>query len=383
MRHGFVVAHSGRQHSHQMAMGLHQQNLLHQYWTGLPISRQRGFGRWMEWLRVRSAYPEVELPPRKVRVQLLTPLLQKFGAAIWADRAGDALYARWLGHVSQELAGVVVYENAALNMIRAARQRGLRVVLDAASVHHVTADAWLKSKSNSESGIHVRRRKQAEAMGADCLLVLSDLAAESYRRGGIAPEKITVIRPGYDPAIFRPGPGPSAATEATFVFAGHHAYLKGLDLLLDALTQLAIEGVKFRLLVVGVRPPQVSSVLQPRLTECGKLTQAEFARQLAQAHCLVLPSRCDSFGLVGLESLAVGTPVLVSDRAGVHELIEEGVNGWCVPADDVDALAARLRECCCNPDAMLRMRAAAIASARPWTWARYRVRVADVLRQSA
>lgn len=376
----FIVAHAGRQHSHQLARGLHEQGLLQQYWTGLPASRDRGLGRWLARVQPRSAYPEVDVPDEKVRVQLLTSALRRAGVESWADRAGDALYARWLRRAPPNLAGVVAYENGALRTLRAARARGLLAVLDAAALHHDTAAAWLGSAGGAANAESLRQHKRAEIESADHVLVLSELARDSYHRAGVSPEKISVIRPGYDPAIFRPTPGPRPGTEATFVFAGHNAYLKGLDLLLDALARLQERGLKFRLLLVGAGAPAGPIALRPALMECGKLSQAEFAECLAQAHCLVLPSRCDSFGLVALESLAVGTPVIVSDHAGAHELIEDGVNGWCLPAGDAAALATRLRECCRDPAALLAMRAAASASARPWTWARYRERVAERLR---
>jgi glycosyltransferase involved in cell wall biosynthesis len=95
---------------------------------------------------------------------------------------------------------------------------------------------------------------------------------------------------------------------------------------------------------------------------------------------LVLPSRHDSFGRVVVEALATGLPVLVSEHVGAKEVITEDETGWVVPAEDVDALVDCMRRCIECPRQIQAMQEACIETAQDYSWAAYRERVEDIIR---
>ncbi len=64
--------------------------------------------------------------------------------------------------------------------------------------------------------------------------------------------------------------------------------------------------------------------------------------ELAVVDCLVLPSRREGFGLVVVEALASGVPAIVSDTANASGAVKNGVNGFVVPSEDIDALSAAM-----------------------------------------
>ncbi|MGZ4809164.1 MAG: glycosyltransferase, partial [Thermoanaerobaculia bacterium] len=84
---------------------------------------------------------------------------------------------------------------------------------------------------------------------------------------------------------------------------------------------------------------------------------------------LCAPSRYDGWGLVILEGLAAGMPVISTDGAGAaRELIQQNINGWRIPADDCFALEQALREAARMEDvAFQRMSDAAIESVQGYT----------------
>jgi glycosyltransferase involved in cell wall biosynthesis len=73
----------------------------------------------------------------------------------------------------------------------------------------------------------------------------------------------------------------------------------------------------------------------------GRLDRAGVLAALSAADLFVLPSRSENFAVAVVESLAAGTPVIVSDRVGVHEDVQRGKVGAVVPLD-LDALAREL-----------------------------------------
>jgi D-inositol-3-phosphate glycosyltransferase len=74
----------------------------------------------------------------------------------------------------------------------------------------------------------------------------------------------------------------------------------------------------------------------------GKRDQDTLPYYYSAAEAVVVPSHYESFGIVALEAMACGTPVVASQVGGLAYLVQDGKTGFTVPASDVDALADRL-----------------------------------------
>ena len=96
---------------------------------------------------------------------------------------------------------------------------------------------------------------------------------------------------------------------------------------------------------------------------------------LRGASVLVLPSVQDGFGLVVLEAMAAGLPVIVSDHVGAKDCVREGVDGFVVPVRDADAIAERLRWLRADRSRQRRMGLNAREQALRYTWDAYRQRL--------
>jgi len=79
-----------------------------------------------------------------------------------------------------------------------------------------------------------------------------------------------------------------------------------------------------------------------RCTFAGNVPHDEVLARMAAATVCVVPSRSEAFGIVNIESMAVGTPVVASQVGGIVEIIRDGQDGFLVPPDDPQALANRL-----------------------------------------
>jgi glycosyltransferase involved in cell wall biosynthesis len=151
---------------------------------------------------------------------------------------------------------------------------------------------------------------------------------------------------------------------------------KGQDVLLQALAALAAEGVPFTCRLVGGAFPGNEHLLD-RLTAQLRATPGLHGRVsiegevddpvslFATADLVVVPSTLpEPFGKVVVEAMALGRPVVATAPGGPAEVIQSGVDGVLVPAGDVGALTAALRDLLADPGRARRLGAAAARKAR-------------------
>jgi phosphatidylinositol alpha-mannosyltransferase len=176
-----------------------------------------------------------------------------------------------------------------------------------------------------------------------------------------------VLTPGgVDLRRFRPGT--ARADEPTLLYSGVlDDPRKGVALLLDAIAILARTEPRVRLWLSG--PGDASALLAAAPSAARERTEVlpigrpeDQPARYASAWATVLASRGEAFGLVLVESLACGTPIVATDDGGLPELIEPGA-GVLAPVDDPDALARACAEALglgAEPDVRERCRSAAI-----------------------
>ncbi len=173
-------------------------------------------------------------------------------------------------------------------------------------------------------------------------------------------DKITVIPLGIEPppaAWLEASPARNGG-EPQYLFMGRLMPYKGVQVLLEALTQ-----VQGRLWIAGEGPAEsrlrqqaAAAGIHDRVEFLGFLSGREKWRRLAACDALVLPSLYESYGLVLVEAMAAGKPVVASDLpTGVSLLVQDGVNGRLFPPGDARALAAALRSLAADPAAARRL----------------------------
>ncbi len=183
--------------------------------------------------------------------------------------------------------------------------------------------------------------------------------------------KLRTIPPGVDLAAWSnpEGDRPDGLDlpEEYFLFVGRVAPNKGLPLLLEALARL--EPTARRPLVLMGRDWGERSRLETRARELGVADQVRFLGHVDSpsvyrgvvrgARALVLPSEWEAYGLVLLEAMAAGTPVVATAVGGVPDVLDAGRAGRLVPYGDPVALAGALRSVIEDARETARLRAAA------------------------
>lgn len=179
-------------------------------------------------------------------------------------------------------------------------------------------------------------------------------------RGFVDPQKVRIVRTGLDAAAFsRPGPRPRDPFILGYLSV--ITPLKGLDLLVHAWRSLVEQGRDVRLRVAGRvlnrgywRDIQ-SAVDQPGLAErfeyLGEVDFEQKVRFLHQCSLLALPSRAiEARGLVVLEALAAGVPVIAPAAGAPREIVNKSGGGMLVPPGDVAALAQAVARVMDDPE---------------------------------
>jgi D-inositol-3-phosphate glycosyltransferase len=173
---------------------------------------------------------------------------------------------------------------------------------------------------------------------------------------GASPDKIAVVPCGVNLELFSPMDRARArerlgfhADEALILFVGRLARLKGIERLLAAMPHLR-EHRRLRLIIIGgngAATPECQELVRlskaygigEMVTFAGRLPQEHLPPYYSAADVLVVPSYYESFGLVALESLACGTPVVATRVGAMSSILREGVNGCVVPDGSPQAFA--------------------------------------------
>jgi D-inositol-3-phosphate glycosyltransferase len=179
--------------------------------------------------------------------------------------------------------------------------------------------------------------------------------------------KVYVVPPGVDKRHFYPIPADEARQfigldpdARMILFVGRIEPLKGLDTLIKAVACLRVKDLAepVHLAVIGGDPeaaPEEMSAEMARIQKMcdeltvgkmvvflGKRSQDTLPYYYSAAEVVVMPSHYESFGMVALEAMACGTPVIASQVGGLAFLVQDGVTGYHVPDEDDKALCEKL-----------------------------------------
>jgi len=212
-------------------------------------------------------------------------------------------------------------------------------------------------------------RMNAEVAAADYISVLSSFARQTFIAAGVVPERILELPLSVDSELF--SPANIEKENIRVLCVGRLELLKGIPYLLEAVPDATLVGSVHD----EVRPHlRHATVLEP-------VARARLPELYRRAEVVVFPSVNDAFGLVILEAMACGVPVVASDRSGAPDIIDDGVDGFIVPARDSAAIADRVERL---RDPRLRRQMGEAARAKilsRYTPAHYAARVGAVLEQ--
>jgi D-inositol-3-phosphate glycosyltransferase len=201
--------------------------------------------------------------------------------------------------------------------------------------------------------------------------------------------KIQIIPPGVDPHLFAPITMQEAKAHLgidesinQFLFVGRIEPLKAVDTILEAVTTLVAQKPVLcnglRLTVIGGNPDNqelrrlhdlagqfgITGIVQ----FIGAKEQHNLRYYYASSLAVLVPSDYESFGLVALEAMATGVPVIATQVGGLAFLIQDSISGYLIPVRNAGALAERMQVMLESPTSTHQMRQSAAQAAREYTW---------------
>ena len=160
-----------------------------------------------------------------------------------------------------------------------------------------------------------------------------------------------------------PEPGDRQLRRPVFLFVGGVIPRKGLHVLLEACATLQVQGYRdYTLLVVGdgkqreeLEAFSKNHDLEACVKWAGRVDYGYLGAYFQSADVFVLPTLEDTWGVVVLEAMVLGKPVLCSKGAGASEMVVEGENGYLFEPHDPKGLAEVMRRCINNPNLIVSM----------------------------
>lgn len=221
---------------------------------------------------------------------------------------------------------------------------------------------------------------------------------------------LVVIPPGVDTSHFYSIPSDEAKQyiglkpeNRMILFVGRIEPLKGVDTLIQAMScldqSLTSASRPVHLAIIGGEPnadPKDMSAEMTRLQKIcddlcmggmvvflGKRAQDTLPYYYSAAELLVMPSLYESFGMVALEAMACGTPVIASEVGGLGYLVQNGETGYTIPDSDPEVLCEKLSILLGDNELREKMGRRAAEYARDYDWEKIALKLIDVYKEVA
>jgi len=266
-------------------------------------------------------------------------------------------------------------DNGDLDVIREARRQRMFIVYE--QICCPEAGRIMRQERHAFPGLEpqdseemveagIKRDLEAWAL-SDLVVAPSKFVRDSMVRLGHDPARITIVPYGLPEDWFET---PASPKEGRVLFVGNVCLGKGTHYLAEARRILVDRGLAPEFRVVGpMRPYVPHTPLFQGPHYVGQVPRTIVREEFAQADIVAFPTVSESFGLVHLEALACGVPVITTPHCG--SVVRNGVDGYIVPVRDPVALADRIQQLLENRALRDRMSVSARERARQFSWREY------------
>jgi starch synthase len=393
----FTVSHAGKQHSYHLAFALRMLDKLQGFYTSSYIEQAwlqkfivdsgnqfftRRFKEGLSAPFVHShwSFELKETIMRKLQGKSLAVQNQVYQR----DVDFDLMMAKKLPHIkSSHFWG---FQGSCYTSLLAAKKAEKTTICELATAHVVQAKKilleeaklqpeWADSIDNLYFPPAYEKRLEEEPQRADLVIAASAFTKWTLIESGISDQKIKVLPLGFEAEKI-----PFILPETSFskrplrlLFAGTATQRKGISYLIEAMKSVG-QTPDIELHIVGGIQGSGTAFWKNKdcFTYHPAVSQYEMFRLYQDFDALVLPTVFEGFGLVIVEAMAAGLPVITTSHSMGPDVIVSGKNGWLIPIRDPKAIEnAILSLRNLNDGQYLQMRQNARDSALAFTWSRY------------
>jgi glycosyltransferase involved in cell wall biosynthesis len=402
-----TVSHAGKQHSYHLAKALLDIGRLEGFYTSSYVSF-----RWMQQLVLKSGnqffsrrfkpglgspfvhshwhFELAEFMTRRIQGKSLTvqDLVYK------RDTDFDQMMARKMPAIRS---GVFWgFQGSCHASLESARQSGKMAVCELATAHVVQArkilaeearlqPEWADSIDNLYFPAEYEKRLEEEPHRADLVVSASEFTSQTLLQSGIAAEKIRKLSLGFEAEHihFSTEAKGFSSRPLKLLFAGTITQRKGISYLLDAAESWA-GGKEVELhLVGGIQGSGQAFRKRKHLVHYHPaVSQAEMFRMYTEFDALILPTLFEGFGLVLVEAMAAGLPVIATSHSMAPDIVQQGRNGWIIPLRDSNAILESVSELRrLSDENYSALRKSARQSALSFTWEKFTENLSELVRE--
>lgn len=209
---------------------------------------------------------------------------------------------------------------------------------------------------------------------SDFAVGASTFTLKTLIKQGMAENCVHMAPYGVNIKDFKPRRDFRKIDKMRFLFVGSFSQRKGISYLLQAFKELENEGENISLTMAGrgiMDYELVKSYELKCLETHVNLPLEKLVELMQESDVFVFPSICEGFGLVLIQAMATGMPLITTYNTSGPDFIEEGKDGFLIEAQDVEAIKNKVRYFLQNPDEVKRMGQNAILKSKDFTWERF------------
>ncbi|TBR59172.1 glycosyl transferase group 1 [Westiellopsis prolifica IICB1] len=269
-----------------------------------------------------------------------------------------------------------------------AKELGAKTVIERGSshMHYQTKilkeeyETWGLKFTETHSGVY--EREINSYVDADRIAIPSLFVKRTFLEQGIPESKL--IHVPYGTSLTEFYPVPKEDNIFRVIHCGALSLRKGVQYLLQAFYELNLPEAE--LWLVGSISPEIEPFLKKyqsdRIIIKGTYPQNKLRFLYSQSSVFSLVSIEDGFGMVIPQAMACGLPVIHTTNTGGEDIVRDGIDGFCVPIRDVEALKEKILFCYKNPEKRDEMGLNALAQARhSLTWDDYGEKIVNAYLQ--
>jgi glycosyltransferase involved in cell wall biosynthesis len=403
-----ILSHSGKQHSYQVAKALWQLGLLEKFYTSSYITSsflqkqiqkrndQYWSRRFMDGLpgfKVNANW-RFELPELLMRQwHGKSSLVQK--AVYQRDENFDRFVARKLQHQKNSFNLFWGFQGSCLLSLKAAVANGHEAWCELATAHVTAAKRilgeeallhpeWAHTIDNLVFPSAYERRLEEEPHAATRVIAASSFTSQTLAEIGIPAEKISYLPLGCDIHYVPYDERPDDNLEKRplkLLYAGTITQRKGIKYLLEAMKLLhGHQDVELHL-IGGIQGNDNPLKNYHGLFQYHPpVSQQELFKRYSEFDALILPTVFEGFGLVIVEAMAAGLPVITTAHSIGPEVIKHQKNGYLIPIRDINAIVSSIESMrqLSHQDYQM-MRVNARKAALNYSWESYQERLSRLL----